>query len=414
MAGWVLYDLANTIFALNITSVYFSLWIVNDLGGTDGNYGLAFSISMAFVFITAPLIGALSDQARRRMPFLMVSTMVCVSFTWFLGVPRVGVALMLFGFANYFYQSGLIFYDALLPVVSTEANRGRIGGLGVGIGYLGSLLGIAVGAIATSTMGDRDAKPFIFKATAIMFLLFALPCFWFVKEPIKKNTLRGLDALRGAIQELRGAVKLASKYPGLGRFLVGRVFYTDAANTLTVYMSVYVTNDLGFSQKKVELVLLVGIVAAIIGGLSWGWVVDRIGPKRSLNMVLGLWAIDLIAGMLVGMHLLPTSVFWAIAPLAGIALGGTWASDRPLMLRLSPPRYYGLFYGLYNMVGRFSAIFGPLLWGLIVSGLDLGRPAAVGSLVIMIGIAYLILRPVSDHVRLWSPEDLPLVDSEAH
>lgn len=167
VVGWVLYDLANTIFSLNITSVYFSLWIVNDLGGTDGDYGIAFSISMAFVFITAPLLGALSDQARRRMPFMMVSTVVCVSFTWFLGVPRVAVALILFGFANYFYQSGLIFYDALLPVVSTDANRGRIGGLGVGIGYLGSLLGIAVGAIATSTMGDREAKPFIFKATAL-------------------------------------------------------------------------------------------------------------------------------------------------------------------------------------------------------------------------------------------------------
>ena len=69
VVGWVLYDLANTIFSLNIVSLYFSLWVVNVMGAGDADYGFANSISMAVIFFASPLLGALTDQAPRRMPF---------------------------------------------------------------------------------------------------------------------------------------------------------------------------------------------------------------------------------------------------------------------------------------------------------------------------------------------------------
>jgi len=408
IAGWILYDLANTIFALNITSFYFALWVVNDLGATDGNLGVATSISMAAVFLTAPVIGALSDQTRRRMPFLVVTTIICVAVTTTLGVRSPFGALVLFAIANYFYQSGLIFYDALLPVVSTAENRGRIGGLGVGIGYMGSFIGLATGFALTAKFGEFEAKPMIFKATAALFLLFALPCFVWVKEPVKTVGRFGIATLGRAMQELRGAARLTAKYPGLRRFLVGRVFYTDASNTLGVYMSVYVTNELGFTQRQAGLFLVAGIAAAMVGAPFWGLMVDRIGPRKTLNRVLGLWAVTLSLGFAIPQFDLPNGVFWIVAPLGGLALGGTWCADRPYMLRLTPPRYLGLFYGFYNMVGRFSAILGPLFWALIVNVLGLGRPLAVASLIVMIGIAYLILRPLSDAPRQWTEADLPI------
>jgi UMF1 family MFS transporter len=98
--------------------------------------------------------------------------------------------------------------------------------------------------------------------------------------------------------------------------------------------------------------------------------------------------------------------FWAVAPVAGVALGGTWAADRPLMLRLSPPRYLGQFYGLYAMVGRFAAILGPLLWTVIVDGFGWGRPAAVLSLLVMVVISAVILVPVDDAPRQWQAGNL--------
>ncbi len=405
VAGWVLYDLANTIFSINIVSLTFPLWVVDDAGGSDANYALAGALSMALMFVSAPFLGALSDQAPRRMPFLVVTTLVCCVFTATLGTGGLAISLVLFVIANYFYQAGLIFYDALLPTVSTEENRGRIGGLGVGIGYAGSLIGIVVGLVVLAI--DESAEPTVFRLTALLFLLFAIPCFLWVQERPRADAVPfGGEAVRRTVAELRGTLRRLRAYPELRRFLIGRVFYADAANTLIAFMGIYVTEELGFSDAQARVVLLVGIVAALAGGLTWGGVVDRIGPRRALFRVLALWAAVFGLAAAIAYLELPGWLFWGVAPLAGVALGGTWTADRPFMLRLSPPRHLGQFYGLYAMAGRFAAILGPLLWAAIVEGLDWGRPAAVLSLLVMVALAYAILRPVSDARHTWAAEEL--------
>lgn len=406
IGSWVLYDLANTIFSLNIVSFYFPLWVVGVMGGTDQAYGNASSISMAAMFVTAPVLGALSDQTTRRLPFLITSTVVCVACTLLLGAGGLGLSLLVFVVANYFYQAGLIFYDSLLPEVSTEETRGRIGGLGIGIGYLGAILGNRLGAVllrGTPTTGDYVA---VFRATAVLFLLFALPAFLFIRERPRKAPPFGLASVRNAFGETRQTIRRARGYPGLGRFLVGRIFYADAANTLIAFMGIYVTKELGFTGAQTQLVLLVGTLTAVVGGLVWGVVVDRFGPKRTLNIVLVLWMFVLGLAVAIKWFALSPSLFYIDAALAGVALGGTWSADRPYMLRLSPPRYLGQFYGLYAMVGRFAAIIGPALWGLIVTTLQWGRPAAVASLIVLVAISFVILQGVSDAPRAWSVDDL--------
>jgi UMF1 family MFS transporter len=410
IAGWVLYDLGNTLFSFNIISLYLPLWVVNDMGGRDADYGLANSLSMALMLFAAPLLGALSDQGGRRKPYLIVTTVLCVCFTALLGQGGIRTTLLLFVIANFCYQAGLIFYDALLPAVSTPENRGRIGGIGVGVGYVGSFVGIGTGLFILSN--DPTAKPLVFQATAALFLLFALPCFFLVREPRRADAQPlGLQAVGAAVGELRQTVGRLRAYPGLGRFLFGRVFYADAANTLIAFMGIYVTNEVGFGERETQILLMIGIAASIVGGLTWGLAVDRWGPKRTLNAVLALWIVTFGLISAIGGLKLPSWLFWIAGPLAGVALGGTWAADRPLMLQLSPPRYLGQFYGLYAMVGRFAAILGPLLWAGIVDGLGLGRPVAVLSLLAMVAVAWLILRPVPSEERAWGPEDLAPAES---
>jgi UMF1 family MFS transporter len=405
VAGWASYDLGNTIFSFNIISIYLPLWVVSDMGGKDSDYGLANSISMGLMFLTAPLLGAISDQAGRRLPYLLTTTLLCVALTAFIGQGGLFVSLALFVFANYFYQGGLVFYDALLAVVSTPETRGRVGGIGIGIGYLGSFVGVGIGLSVLHW--NPDAKPLVFQLTAALFLLFAIPCFLFVHEPRRPDAKPlGLATLQGAVHELSYTLRRVNNYPGLGRFLVGRVFYADAANTLIAFMGIYVTKEVGFGETATQVLLLSGIAAGVVGGLGWGPVVDKLGPKRTLDIVLAVWLCVFALIAAIGGLNLPGWLFWIAGPLAGVALGGLWTADRPLMLQLSPPRYLGQFYGLYAMVGRFAAILGPLLWSVVVDGLNLGRPMAVLTLAIWIVISLAIMRGVPNAPRAWGPDDL--------
>ncbi len=393
VAGWISYDVGNTIFSANILSNYFALWIVRDAGGSDAMLATASAVASILMLAVAPALGAISDRAARRLPFLAVSTLACCVLTAMLGVGGLGLALVLFGAASFFFQAGLIFYDALLPAVSTPETRGRIGGLGVGLGYLGSLVGLAIGAATLRFGGDA---PTIFRLTALAFLLFALPCLLLVREPGSAHRL-DRAAIRASFAEFRQTAALLRSQPRLGRFLLGRVFYADAANTLTAYMGVYAVLEIGFSDARKDLLLLAGIAGALAGGLLWGRVVDRLGPEPALRLVLGLWAIVLLGAASVGLGWLPREIFWLVAPLAGAALGSTWTTDRPLLIRLAPPQHLGQAMGLYAVTGRFAALVGQVTWAAVIGVLGWGRPVAVLALLAMVAVAALILRP------LWQP-----------
>ena len=414
MVSWVLYDLANTIFSMNIFSFYFSLYVRDEVGPerADGIYGLTTAVSMGCIFFLSPLLGALTDQARRRVPFLIASTLVCITFTALLGQGGLVPSLVFFIIANIAYQAGLQFYDALLPEVSTDENRGWIGGIGVGVGYLGSFVGLGAGYLMLSVA--QTGKIPLFQVTALLFLIFALPSFFWISERGNPRA-RGfsLAAVGNAARQVRDTLRASGRYPGLFRFLIGRVFYTDPVNTVIAIMGLYVTNAAtraGLATRASESVawsiMITAVAFAVVGGFAWGRIVDRIGPKRTLTIVLWIWMADFLLVALAGGFDLPLWTFYITSTVAGLALGGTWASDRPYMLRLSPPARIGEFYGLYNMVGRFSAVTGPLLWALIVGWVfrgnpHVGQPAAVLLLAALVFAGYLILRPVSDRKHDW-------------
>lgn len=398
--SWVLYDLANTIFSMNIVSFFFSLWVVNVMSGSDSHYALANGLSMAAIFFASPYLGALTDQAPRRMPFLIFATVSCVLFTALLGRAGLGWSLVLFALANISYQAGLQFYDALLPEVSTPANRGRVGGSGVAVGYLGSLIGLGLGRLilgeSSRVSAEEAAKSYVllFQATAAVFLVFALPCFFFVRERLKAGVRFGLSSFAAAGRQTVSTILSLRRLPQLARFLAGRALYADAINTIIAFMGIYTTAELGMSGRSAINVMVIGVVFAALGAAIFGMLVDKFGPAPTLRWVLQIWLATLAWIAAVGLLNLPLWTFWIVPPLTGIALGGTWAADRPFMLLLTPKEKIGEYYGLYGMVGRFASVSGPLLWALVAEGLGWGRPAAVLSLMLFVSLSYLILRPI--------------------
>jgi UMF1 family MFS transporter len=400
--SWVVYDMGDTVFQQTMITNYFPVWVVAVMGGFDAQISMVNTVTMGIMLLAGPWIGAVSDRLPRRVPLLMGLVIGCCLFTFFVGGSLIP-ALMVFLGANLFFQAGVVIYDALLPAVSTPANRGRVGGIASGLSNLGALGGLALGFLVLRAGGAYET---IFRATAIIFFLLALPLMLWVKElprPVDRQPLGAIA--RGAVLDLADTARRARSYPELIRFLVGRAFYAEAANTIGLFLGIYLVVTLGFTSEQKDLLLLIGISAAIVGGIFWGFVVDRIGPRDSLMRVLTVWSAALALVAATGFALLPQNALWFIAPLAGFALGGIWASDRPLMIGLAPPQYLGQFYGLYALAGRFAALFGPLLWALIVDILGWGRPVALVVLLGLVLVAMWILRPLSSSIaRADDPE----------
>jgi MFS transporter, UMF1 family len=399
--AWALYDFANTIYSYAIVSYAMGLWSTDHLGAADGQFwfGIANAASVGLNALVSPVLGAISDRGGRRLPYLLFFTALCIVATAAIGLLPAGVSgltvvgLVLFSLANFSYQAALIYYDATLPVVSKPSSRGRVSGIGVAVGYLGT---IAIALLILIT--DSESSGLTFLMAAVLFALFAAPIFLVVKEPTGSGyRFRVADAL-ASWSQLRTTIADARAVPGLLRFLVGRFFYTDPVNTVIVVMSVFAVEAIGLTKTQANLVLLGLTIAAVVASFGWGMLVERIGPKRTLMIVLGSWCV----GLVIGGAVLSLPTFLIAGLLLGSGLGGVWTSDRVFMLRLSPPDKIGEFFGLYGLAGKFSAVTGPVLYGTIVAMLlNAGWGAgayqvAILSLLILMVIGILLLRGVPD------------------
>ena len=410
MWGWVLYDFANTVFSVSILSYYFPLWLADELGGGASLFNYVTAASMLLVALTAPFLGAVADLRQRRKPYLIAFTLVAVACTAaFDLVGSVAPAAALFVAANVAFQSALLFYNALLPSVAGTRGAGRVSGYGTAAGYAGSLLAVlALSAFVSQPEAVRSALGplggFIqtsgavssnaFLPTAVLYLLFALPSFVFVGEravraprPVRvRATYRGVLRTVGEMRANRG----------LGAFMLATFLYTDAANTVIANLALYGRQVFDLGSDETRNLLLFSTVFAALGATAFDFACDRLGPRRAMRAVLVTWivAIALAASA-------PTvAVLYLAGPLIGVALGSTWVVSRVMLIALAPPEKIGELFGFYSLAGKISAVAGPLITALLLTGLDgfgtLAYRIAIASLALMTGAALVLMRFVPD------------------
>ena len=370
-SGWIVYDLANTIFALGVVGLYVPSWL-HESGLRDSALAITEALAGLAVMVLAPWIGLLTDRSSRRLPALATTTAIAITATAGLASFSPTVTLALLGIGLIGVNSGSAVYDSLLPSVSEPATRARISGLGVGIGYLGSFVGLGLGLLAFEVLDAGYAATF--RLLALAFAVFSIPIFLWVREvpnpephPARGNPFTALVA----------SWRKAAGTAGVLRFLMGRFLYTDAINTLIGgFLAIFVLTELDLTTRDVNLLLGIAIAAAIGGGLGGGRLTRVLGARRALRAVLLIWVLALSLGAFTAFAGI-TWLIWIVGVIGGFALGATWTADRVLMLELSPPQHVGEFYGLYATVGRFATIVGPLVWALVVDGLGWGRTAAL-------------------------------------
>jgi UMF1 family MFS transporter len=442
---------------MNVATLYFAVWLVSDLHASNTSVAIANGVASLLVALSIPLLGAISDAKQRRVPWVIGFTLVAVTVTVIIGVlgyrliPPVGDeviggvvvspewqvdpgslfwVLVAFVIANYAYQAALPFYNAMLPELVPQEEQGRLSGVGTAVGYIGSIVGVLLitpfftgglpvfGALPERLVEWlRDIVPFTSRAgrvstfvpTALMFLLFALPFFIFCRDRRGQAETKSI-AWRQAFRNVVQTVRESRRYPGAFRFIMASFLYQDAMGTIISFMALYAVAAMGFT-KGAETTLFVALtVPAVLGSFLIGQLIDgigarrrfRMGPKRTLMMVLGAWIVLLIA-----MIAAPSQqAFWIVGVGIGFIYGGVATTERPLLLTLIPDIEAGKFFGLMVLSARAAAIVGPLIWGLAVDGLTpvfgtgIAYRSAVGTVAVAMVLALLLLRGVPDNSRV--------------
>ncbi len=412
--AWILYDLANTAYSMNVVSLYFSTWIILTFQMSDIWVSLVNSLSMLFVAFTMPVLGDWSDIKQKKLKGLMLFSLICISGTALIGLLGLTLkstaillplVLLIYIVTNYSYQGGLVFYNALMPAVSTPKNMGRVSGYGTAIGYMGTILGLMVARIfvegdffGLTLPGVQAGGPgAAFIPTAVLFLVFALPVFFLVDESLIPAPKQKEWKIKASYKKVINNIRDTQEHPGLLRFLISRLLYQDSVATIIIYMGVFTQVVMDFTLNEASLFMIILTPFAIIGSAICGILTDHYGPKKVLTVVIVFWVISL-AVIIISSN---RTLFWIMGAIIGILLGSVETSSRPLLITLAPREKMGEFFGIYALSGRLAAIIGPLVWSAVTFSFgafgDVFKfKAAIGALAIIMILGLLVLLPVPD------------------
>ena len=365
--SWALYDWANSAFATTVMAGFFPIFFAKywaaDLAPGERTYwlGWAGSIASVVVMIAAPLLGGMADRRGLKKRFLLVCTVIGAAATaalYTVGQGEWQTALTLFTLASIGFFAGISFYDSLIVHVARPEQLDRVSALGYGLGYLGGGLLFALNvamALKPAVFGLADAT----MATRLSFLMvgfwwlaFALPLFTQVPEKARPHEHGGdIAALVATFRQLKGLKPV-------WMFLLAYWLYIDGVDTI-IRMAVDYGVKLGFADSALISALLLVQFIGFPAAIAYGWLAERFGTKAMLFVAIAAYALITLWA-----YTLQTErQFFAMAAAIGLVQGGIQSLSRSYYARLIPEGQAGQFFGFYNMLGKFAAVFGPLAVG---------------------------------------------------
>jgi len=398
--SWAFYDWANSAFATTVMAgffpVFFKSYWAAGVPATESTMrlGSANAIASMLVVLLAPLLGVIADRSgRKKGLLLMLATLgVLMSAGLFLvaeGYWLVAAGLYVLGVIG--FAGANVAYDAMLIDVAEKSELERVSAMGFALGYLGGGLLFALNVLMVlypESFGLEDktqAVRLAFLMVAIWWAVFSLPVLLFVHEPRRPPGRRLSVDMRGAWRELGESWRLLRSLPMAFLFLLAYWFYIDGVDTI-VRMAVDYGLSLGFAAENLLTALLITQLVGFPAALIFGRIGDRIGAKRAIWLALAVYVIVVFWAW----RMSASWEFYGIAVVIGLVQGGIQAMSRALYARLIPPQHAGRLFGIYNMMGKFAAVVGPLLVGWVTLLTDSSRTGILSVLLLFLVGAWLL------------------------
>ena len=395
VGAWALFDLANSVYPAVITAVVFQVYYINTVvGNTDSIgdwwWGRAVSLSALIVAVSSPLLGAIADRVGMRKRFMAFFVAMCLTgvalFTT-LGPGAVAWGFTVFVFANVGYEACLVFYNAYLPDIAPSDKQGWVSGLGFGVGYAGSAVGLLLAIPLIETNIDL-----VWIMVAVFFIIFSIPSFLFLPQDQASDMSVG-QAARWGVTNFREILGEVLQERDLRRFLLAFFFYIDGVLTAIYMSSTVASTTFGYTQNELVSLYIALQIAALIGSFVLAKPTDLLGPKKILSGVLVMWTLVALS-----IGFIPTSKLWfgALAMVAGFGLGSVQAASRAFMAALIPKGKEAEMFGFYALCGKSSSVVGPLAFGYIAVASGGNQRLAVMALSVLFIVGLGLLRRVND------------------
>lgn len=373
--SWAFYDWANSAYATVVLAGFFPLFFKQywsstaDVSVSTFQLGLANSLASTIIVILAPLLGAIADVNNSKKKLLLVFAVLGILMSgslYFVAQHETLLALILFVLSAIGFSGSVVFYDALIVNVCESKDYDKVSSLGYALGYLGG--GVLFAFDVYMTLNPRlfgfasaaDAVLFSFMSVSAWWFVFSLPLFFNVHETRGIQRVNIRQAISGGISQLKNTFHNIRKLRMVFLFLLAYWLYIDGVDTI-VRMAVDYGMSLGFDSGDLIMALLITQFVGFPAAIAFGMLARYIGTKAGILIGILIYVIVTV----VASRIQSTYEFYLLAVMIGLVQGGVQALSRSFYARIIPRHQTAEFFGFYNMLGKFAAVIGPVMMGLV-------------------------------------------------
>ena len=408
--SWTLFDFANSSYSAVIAAVVFPVYYANTIVGNETGlgdlwWGRAISVSMAIVALSSPFLGGVADYGKKRKRFLFLYTALSVAAIASLSILKRGMVFegfLLIIAANLGMEGGLVFYNSFLPRIAPQEYQGRVSAWGFMVGYAGSIISLLIALPLIRAGRFEDTWLMV----AAFFAMCSTPAFLFLPADTKGEFTLVHAGIRGLSYTLKTLKEIWSRKEPR-KFLISYLIYEDGVNTVIVFSSIFAATTLGFKPQELIALYLIVQTTALLGAFVMAKPIDLWGPKKVVIASLLLWT----SVATIAYFVQTKNQFWALASFAGLGIGTVQAATRAFYTQFIVEGREAEYFGVYSLVGKSSAILGPLIFGQVSTTFGSQRPAIL-SVAAFFLIGMIILSTVKGGGPNVTPLNSPLGKGE--
>lgn len=403
--SWIAYDWANSSYAVIIMTAILPLYfkfIASSAGISSSQstayWGYANAFATTIVSILAPILGTMADYKDSKKRFFAFFFLMGVSFTALLAIVDMGQWLKLmiiYIVSNIGFAGANIFYDAFLIDICSDDEMDSVSSKGYAYGYFGSTIPFIISMFVITKkeylgLEGLIAYQIAFLITACWWGLFSIPFFKNVKqvyymEPVKKPITESFKRIVETLKDIKTNNEMMS-------FLVAYFFYIDGVHTI-IRMAAVFGNDIGIKADKMLIILLSCQFIAFPAALIYGKIAEKISAKQVIRFAILVY----IGICIYAYNVQNVFQYWILAILVMSTQGGIQSLSRSYFAKLVPKEKANEYFGFYNIFGKFAAIIGPLLVGIVTQITGSSRNGVL-SLIVLFSFGLIIFSKKSRQI----------------
>ena len=384
--AWCSYDIANSAYILSVNTVLYPIFyqqvtqkafgseMITFMGLSIRNTVLyEYAIALGYlivIFLTISLSG-IADLGGYRKQFMRFFTMLgsfaCIGLYWFTGA-NITLGLILPMLAVLGFAGSLVYYNSFLPIIATPDRHDRISAKGFSFGYAGSMALLIFNIFSLQKyqlFGFSDslqAIRFSFIEVGIWWLAVSQIAFYYLREE-RKVVRWDVTIFTRGFHEVFKVFKYIKKYKMMYRFLLAFFFFSMGVQTIIIVASLFGKAELGISDAKLIMTILIIQAVAILGAFIFGRVSSRFGNRTSLLWMLAIWVFVCFSAY----NVQDEFQFFVLSALVGLVMGGIQSQARSTWSKLIPTNTMDTasYFSFYDSTEKLAIVIGMLGFGII-------------------------------------------------